>query len=133
MIASPKPFDSLCEECLAHYELVREYLGILNVPYIENRELVRGLDYYTKTAFEIMVQGIGAQSSIGGGGRYDLLVEECGGPDTPGIGFGLGMERILLALDEQGQNIEQVVKPKILLPRQIPQRIQKKPRKPLES
>ncbi|NLK00976.1 MAG: histidine--tRNA ligase [Clostridia bacterium] len=115
MIAAPKPFDSLCEECLAHYELVREYLGILNVPYIENRELVRGLDYYTKTAFEIMVQGIGAQSSIGGGGRYDLLVEECGGPDTPGIGFGLGMERILLALDEQGQNIEQVVKPKIFI------------------
>jgi len=67
-----------------------------------NPRMVRGLDYYTKTAFEIIASDIGAQSSIGGGGRYDGLVEECGGPSTPAVGFALGIERILLTMEKQG-------------------------------
>jgi histidyl-tRNA synthetase len=92
----------LCEECRRHFQLVQDYLQELRVPYTLNPRLVRGLDYYTKTAFEIVAQGIGAQSSIGGGGRYDGLIEECGGPSLPGIGYAMGIERILLTLEEQG-------------------------------
>jgi histidyl-tRNA synthetase len=113
--AAPKPFDTLCEKCRQHYLLVLEYLTILNIQYIEDRSLVRGLDYYTNTAFEIMVKDIGAQSSIGGGGRYDSLVEECGGPDIPGIGFGLGLERILLALEGQGEEVKKSQEPKVFV------------------
>jgi histidyl-tRNA synthetase len=74
----------------------------MGIPFVEDRTLVRGLDYYTNTAFEVVAGGLGAQSSIGGGGRYDALVETCGGSETPGIGFGLGMERIILSLQAQG-------------------------------
>jgi histidyl-tRNA synthetase len=81
---------------------VETYLQTVGIKYKIDPYLVRGLDYYTKTAFEIMVEGIGAQSSIGGGGRYDRLVEECGGPAIPGIGFAMGLERILLTMEQQG-------------------------------
>lgn len=99
---APTPADTLCSECAEHFERVKEYLQTLEIPFLKDRLLVRGLDYYTKTAFEVVVDGLGAQSSIGGGGRYDALVETCGGPATPGIGFGLGMERIILCLKNQG-------------------------------
>ncbi|HHY06881.1 MAG TPA: histidine--tRNA ligase [Clostridia bacterium] len=99
---APKLEQMLCEECRRHFQLVQDYLQELQVPYTLNSCLVRGLDYYTKTAFEIVAQGIGAQSSIGGGGRYDRLIEECGGPSLPGIGYAMGIERILLTLEEQG-------------------------------
>ena len=92
----------LCDDCRHHFQLVQEYLQELQVPYTLNPKLVRGLDYYTKTAFEIVAQGIGAQSSIGGGGRYDHLIEECGGAPLPGIGYAMGIERIILTLEEQG-------------------------------
>jgi len=105
IVSAPKPLDTLCGECNEHFERVKEYLEILKVPYVVDSSLVRGLDYYTNTAFEIMVKDIGTQNSIGGGGRYDALIKTCGGPDIPGIGFGLGLERTLLALESQEKKI----------------------------
>ncbi|WP_338832908.1 Histidine--tRNA ligase [Moorella humiferrea] len=99
---APTIAASLCRECGEHFVKVQEYLQELKIAYILDEHLVRGLDYYTNTAFEIMVKGIGAQSSIGGGGRYDGLVEALGGKPIPGIGFGLGLERVLLAMEAQG-------------------------------
>lgn len=99
---APTIDQMLCPECRDHFAKVQDYLKALGVDYNLNSCLVRGLDYYTQTAFEIVAKGIGAQSSIGGGGRYDGLVEQIGGPSLPGIGFALGLERILLTLKEQG-------------------------------
>ncbi|GAB6158949.1 histidine--tRNA ligase [Desulfotomaculum varum] len=101
---APTPLDALCGSCADHFEQVKAYLDAAGVKYILNNRLVRGLDYYTRTAFEIMARDIGAQSSVGGGGRYNGLIEECGGPPTPGIGFALGLERILLTAANQGIN-----------------------------
>ncbi|SHE57581.1 histidine--tRNA ligase [Desulforamulus putei] len=99
---APTTLDALCAACDSHFELVKSYLDAVGVQYIVDNRLVRGLDYYTRTAFEIMARDIGAQSSVGGGGRYNGLIEECGGPPTPGIGFALGLERILLTAERQG-------------------------------
>ncbi|AEF95084.1 Histidyl-tRNA synthetase [Desulfotomaculum nigrificans CO-1-SRB] len=99
---APTTLDVLCPECQAHFELVKGYLDAVGVKYIVDNRLVRGLDYYTNTAFEIMTRDIGAQSSIGGGGRYNGLIEACGGSAAPGIGFALGLERILLTAERQG-------------------------------
>lgn len=107
---APTTKDTLCEECGSHFERVLALLKRAGVVYKVNPRLVRGLDYYTKTAFEVMVEEIGAQSAICGGGRYDKLVEEVGGPPTPGIGFAMGIERVLAALQVQGKFPE--VKPK---------------------
>jgi len=90
---------NLCDNCQQHYSQVQKILGDNGVAFIHDDNLVRGLDYYTNTAFEIHIPGIGAQSAVGGGGRYDGLVEECGGPATPGVGFAMGLERLLLALN----------------------------------
>jgi len=98
---APTTLDTLCEDCKTHFERVLALLGKAGVVYRVNSRLVRGLDYYTKTAFEVMVEEIGAQSAICGGGRYDGLVEEIGGPSTPGIGFAMGLERVLAALQVQ--------------------------------
>lgn len=92
----------LCAECREHFEQVQAYLGDLGIKYQLNPSLVRGLDYYTKTVFEIITRELGAQGTICGGGRYDGLVEECGGQPTPGVGFALGMERLLLTLENTG-------------------------------
>jgi histidyl-tRNA synthetase len=97
---APRIGDALCEACRAHFDDVRRYLDAYGVAYELVPTLVRGLDYYTRTAFEFVDEAIGAQSSIVGGGRYDYLVEELGGPPTPGIGFGAGIERLLLSLGE---------------------------------
>lgn len=97
--------DHLCSECQEHFEALKGYLHALAIPYNLDTNLVRGFDYYTKTAFEIVCPALGAQNAIGGGGRYDGLVEEIGGPPTPGIGFGIGTERCLLALDQLGINL----------------------------
>lgn len=94
--------DCLCEECKDHFHKVQSYLTAAGIEFELDPRLVRGLDYYTKTAFEIMYAPLGAQSTICGGGRYDGLIEEVGGPSTPGIGFAVGMERLLLTLREQG-------------------------------
>ena len=99
---APHSTDYLCEECTQHFQTVRRYLEALDMPYSVNFRLVRGLDYYTKTVFEVWAQGIGAQAAVCGGGRYDGLIQELGGPPTPGIGFGMGIERVILSLKEQG-------------------------------
>ena len=98
----PDILDYLCESCGTHFARVREVLTALGVEYVRNKRLVRGLDYYVKTSFEITHSDLGAQSTILGGGRYDGLVEELGGDPTPGIGFGCGIERVLLALENLG-------------------------------
>ncbi|MGE5405503.1 MAG: histidine--tRNA ligase [Candidatus Saccharibacteria bacterium] len=99
--------EYLCERCSDHFSTVKRTLDIYNVKYTLDSQLVRGLDYYTNTAFELQLPGIGAQSAVGGGGRYDGLIKEIGGPSTPGIGFALGLERLLIALKQQAQ-VEEV-------------------------
>jgi histidyl-tRNA synthetase len=101
---APKITERLCEPCAEHFAAVRAHLDALGVPYRLEPGLVRGLDYYTRTAFEFYVGGReGQQQALGGGGRYDGLVELLGGRPTPGIGFGIGLDRLLLVLEEQGQ------------------------------
>ncbi|MNZ39318.1 Histidine--tRNA ligase [compost metagenome] len=100
-VDAPSILDSLDEECSIHFAKVQELLTAMEVDYVINHRLVRGLDYYTHTAFEYKAQGIGAIDTIGGGGRYNGLVAEVGGPDQPGIGLGLGLERIALILEKQ--------------------------------
>ena len=102
---APIILDYLCEECSTHFKDLQSYLQSASIDYKINPLIVRGLDYYSKTVFEIISSGIGAQGTVCGGGRYDYLVKECGGPDTPGAGFGLGLERLLLALEGQGIEI----------------------------
>ncbi len=99
---APKMIDYLDEACKEHFNKVRQYLDMQSIVYIIKPELVRGLDYYTKTAFEVVSPLLGAQNAIGGGGRYNKLVEEFGGPPTPGIGFAIGTERLSIAVDKEG-------------------------------
>ena len=98
MAEAPLLRDALCDDCAAHYAAVKGHLDALGLAYVEDPHLVRGLDYYTRTVFEVQAQGLGAQNAIGGGGRYDRLMEQYGGPPAPGLGFALGFERTLLAL-----------------------------------
>jgi histidyl-tRNA synthetase len=100
-IGAPEITDYLCDDCHKKFEAVKHYLDGLGISYTVDPRLVRGLDYYTNTAFEIQYPPLGAQSAVCGGGRYDGLVEEIGGPSTPGIGFAIGLERLLLALEMQ--------------------------------
>ena len=100
---APLITDALCEECKTHYAQVKAYLDDAGISYVEDPTLVRGLDYYTRTVFEVQVkEGMGAQNAIGGGGRYDKLMEEISGQPMPGFGFALGFERCILALEAQG-------------------------------
>jgi histidyl-tRNA synthetase len=100
---APRSIDHLCDACRTHLDGVRSLLDALGVRYELDHRIVRGLDYYTRTTFEYFVAGRrGQQQALGGGGRYDGLVEELGGPSTPGIGFGIGIERTVLAAEEQG-------------------------------
>ena len=94
--ALPKISDHLCDECRTHFAEVRRELELLKIPYRLSHRLVRGLDYYVRTTFEVVSGALGAQNSVLGGGRYDGLVKELGGPDIPGIGFALGMERLVM-------------------------------------
>lgn len=98
---APSILDSLDEACSTHFALVRRYLDDMGIPYRVNPRLVRGLDYYTHTAFEYKAQGIGAIDTIGGGGRYNGLVSQIGGEDRPGVGLGLGLERTVMLLESQ--------------------------------
>jgi histidyl-tRNA synthetase len=100
--AAPSSADHLCAECNTHFTVLQKYLKALDIPYIINHRLVRGLDYYTRTVFEFQPEEEGGQSSIGAGGRYDNLIEEIGGKPTPAIGFGIGIERVVLNLKRQG-------------------------------
>lgn len=99
---APEISDYLNESSARHFEKVKEYLTDLDIPFEVNPRLVRGLDYYTRTAFELTSPDLGSQDALAGGGRYDLLVEEIGGPPTPAVGFAAGMERLLIACDELG-------------------------------
>lgn len=101
LVDSPRTLDHLCEACAEHFDSVKRGLETLEIPYKEDPNLVRGLDYYTRTAFEYLATGLHtAQNAVGGGGRYDALAEALGGRATPGVGFALGIDRIMLALGE---------------------------------
>ena len=102
---APIILDYLCDECNDHFEKLQRYLKVLGYQYIINPRIVRGLDYYTKTVFEIISNDIGAQGTVCGGGRYDGLIEQCGGPSLPGVSFGLGLERLLMVIEHQGIKI----------------------------
>lgn len=99
---APRMLDYLCEDCSKAFEDLKDNLTAMGIPYEVDPGIVRGLDYYTKTAFEFVSSDLGAQSTVCGGGRYDHLVEELEGPDTPAVGFGMGLERLLLILEAKG-------------------------------
>jgi histidyl-tRNA synthetase len=102
---APVMVDHLCEECTEHFMALRQYLEAMDISYTVNPRIVRGLDYYTKTVFEILSDHIGAQGTVCGGGRYDRLVEEIGGPNIAGIGFGMGIERLLMVMEHEGVEV----------------------------
>lgn len=102
---APRTVDYLCDECREHFNSLQGYLRQLEIQFEIDPLIVRGLDYYTKTVFEVLDTGLGAQNTVCGGGRYDGLVESLGGPPTPGIGFGLGMERLMSLLAERNINL----------------------------
>jgi histidyl-tRNA synthetase len=112
---APHIVDHLCDDCADHFARLGTYLDELDRPYQVDYRIVRGLDYYTKTVFEIKADGLGAQDTICGGGRYDGLVEELGGRPTPGIGFGSGIERIALAMEELGLGVPEEPRPDALI------------------
>ena len=98
---APVVTDYLCDECRQHFDKVQEYLKTMNIEFSINSKIVRGLDYYTKTVFEFVSNSIGAQGTVCGGGRYDGLVDELGGPKTPSLGFAMGLERLMLVMEAQ--------------------------------
>ncbi|MBK7920176.1 MAG: histidine--tRNA ligase [Chloroflexi bacterium] len=112
---APHIIDHLCADCAAHLADLRGLLEALDQSYTINFRLVRGIDYYTKTVFEVWAEGIGAQAAVCGGGRYDGLAEAIGGPSTPGVGFGSGIERIILGLQEQGIEAPETPQPTVLV------------------
>jgi len=108
---APKITDYLCSECQTHFQSVQKYLTELGISYQLNHRLVRGLDYYTRTVFEVKPEGKGVQIALGGGGRYDNLIEELGGKPTPAVGFAAGIERIIIALKNQNVIVPTLPKP----------------------
>jgi histidyl-tRNA synthetase len=118
---APRIGDHLCDECATHFAQLREYLDLLQRPYTLNHRLVRGLDYYTKTVFEVWAAGIGAQAAVCGGGRYDGLIELLGGPPTPGVGVAVGLERIILGMKAQGVSVPDLPAPPVFLAHLGPQ------------
>ena len=105
VVGAPVMLDYLCEECETAFTDLKSNLDAMKVEYVVDPGIVRGLDYYTKTAFEFVSNKIGAQGTVCGGGRYDHLIEELGGPPIPGVGFGMGIERLLLTLEANGIEI----------------------------
>lgn len=105
LVDVPLMLHHICDECHDHFEGLKRHLEAIGLNYIVDPRIVRGLDYYTKTAFEIITDEAGKKGTLCGGGRYDHLVEICGGPATPGVGFGMGLERTILALETQGVDI----------------------------
>ncbi|MBW2467308.1 MAG: histidine--tRNA ligase [Deltaproteobacteria bacterium] len=99
--SAPSIIEHLCEDCSQHFAAAKQGLDLLGVPYSVNPSMVRGLDYYTRTAFELITTELGAQGAIGAGGRYDGLVKQLGGPDVPGIGFAMGIERLVMLLGQK--------------------------------
>ena len=113
--AAPKTVGHLCESCSSKFELLKASLDAMGLEYTVDPSIVRGLDYYTGTVFEFIAEGIGAQSTVCGGGRYDGLVESLGGPALSGIGFGMGITRVILAMREQGLDKVEARKPKLYI------------------
>lgn len=112
---APKIRVFLCAECAEHFDVLLGHLDSLQKPYTINHRLVRGLDYYTKTVFEVWAEGIGAQAAVCGGGRYDGLVELLGGQPTPGVGFAIGLERLVLVLKAQDVNVPAIPRPPVFI------------------
>jgi histidyl-tRNA synthetase len=112
---APRSIDNLCFECSEHFEQLRNHLITLNLPFEINSSMVRGLDYYTKTVFEIQPEEERGQSTIAGGGRYDGLIGELGGRATPGVGFATGIERIILNLKKQNINVPGLASPSVFV------------------
>jgi histidyl-tRNA synthetase len=113
--AAPHSVDHLCDECQQHWDQLLVYLGAIEIPHHIDHRLVRGLDYYTRTVFEIQPADVGGQSTICGGGRYDKLIEQLDGRPTPGIGFGSGLERLILNLKRSGVNVPAEPSPRYLV------------------
>jgi len=113
--SAPRYIEYLCPECEEHFNQLKKYLGLLEIPFKLNHRLVRGFDYYTRTVFEIQPQEEGAQTALGGGGRYDNLIEQLGGKPTPAIGFGTGIERIILNLKTQNIPVPPLPKPQVFI------------------
>lgn len=112
---APVVIDYLCDECKEHFENVQKYLKAQNIEYTINPQIVRGLDYYTKTVFEFVSNSIGTQGTVCGGGRYDGLVEELGGQHTPSLGFAMGIERLMLLMEAQGCEFPEAEKPDLFI------------------
>ena len=112
---APVVLDYLCDECREHFQKVKSYLDAANIEYIVNPQIVRGLDYYTKTVFEFVSDAIGSQGTVCGGGRYDGLLEELGGQHTPSLGFAMGLERLQLVMEAQGCNFPEPSKPDLFI------------------
>ena len=112
---APKVLDYICEDCSAHFELVKKHLDAMNIPYVVNPTIVRGLDYYTRTVFEFVSTQIGAQGTVCGGGRYDGLAEQLGGNSTPSLGFALGIERLMLLMQAQNTPLPEEEKPDLYI------------------
>ena len=106
---APKGLDFACEECQTHFSELQKYLKAADIEFFTNPRIVRGLDYYTKTVFEFISEDLGAQSTVCGGGRYDNLVAACGGHSTGGVGFGMGLERLLMVMDSQNIDIPKLI------------------------
>jgi histidyl-tRNA synthetase len=113
--AAPKSTQNLCRQCEEHFNRLKGYLDLLELRFEVNHRLVRGLDYYTRTVFEVQPEEAGAQSTLGGGGRYDDLIEELGGKPTPAIGFATGLERIILNLKKQNVPIPPLPRPQVFI------------------
>ena len=112
---APVVLDYLCDECKEHFEKTKSYLDAMNIEYIVNPQIVRGLDYYTKTVFEFVSDSIGSQGTVCGGGRYDGLIEELGGQHTPSLGFGMGLERLQLVMEAQGCEFPEPSRPDLFI------------------
>ena len=112
---APVVLDYLCDECKEHFDAVQKYLKAENIEFTVNPKIVRGLDYYTKTVFEFVSNSIGAQGTVCGGGRYDGLIEELGGQHTPSLGFGMGLERLMLLMETQGCDFPESSKPDLFI------------------
>jgi histidyl-tRNA synthetase len=112
---APTLIDSLSNESRNRFERVKELLRMLDIPFVEQPRLVRGFDYYTHTVWEIVAEGIGAQGSVGGGGRYDHLVHELGGGAVPAVGFGMGMERLMAVLSSEGLSLGPSLAPQVVV------------------
>lgn len=112
---APVVLDYLCDECKEHFQKVKSYLDAANIEYIVNPQIVRGLDYYTKTVFEFVSDAIGSQGTVCGGGRYDGLLEELGGQHTPSLGFAMGLERLQLVMEAQGCNFPEPSRPDLFI------------------